>query len=98
MDFINKDLETTIKNDNYEKLHVILKTYKITSEIMKKILILTALTNSKKCLEYLIINYKYSDEDLEKTIEKAKLFSNISIINIINIHKTKRIINNINKK
>ncbi len=98
MDFINKDLIFGIKNDNIEKLHSTLKAYKISQEIMIYILLFSCQMNSKNCLEYLLINYNYSNNDLDKAIEKAKLFTNIGIINIINLHKTKRIINNINKK
>ena len=96
MEIINRELVDSVRRDDSERLHNTLRKNKVKHEILVNILIFGGQMNSVRCVEYLIMNIRYSEEELERCIEKARMFSNPNVERIINLHKVRRIINNIN--
>ncbi len=96
MEIINRELVDSVRRDDSERLHNIIKKNKVNHEIMVYILRFGGQMNSVRCVEYLLMNIRYSEDELERCIEKARMFSNPNVERIINLHKVRRIINNIN--
>ena len=91
------EIEGILMDDNNEGLHRIIRDNKMGMGMIRWIFINGCIRGSIKCVEYIMINYMMSKEELEIGKREAKKYSNMGVYNSIEMNIINRLINKKNK-